>query len=205
MIPGDIKLLVGLGNPGSKYKTTRHNIGFMALERLAQENAVSFKKHTRIEGLLGEIGFGTKRVRLLMPNTYMNESGRSIRSAMNWFDLEIEQLLVLVDDMDLPLGKLRLRTKGGSGGHNGLKSTISHLGTENFNRLRIGIGAPIGMPEERRANTVSHVLGVFSKSETLLVENTIKQVITGINIIQEYGLEKASNQLNSYQATKLEK
>ena len=125
MIAGDFRLVVGLGNPGSKYKTTRHNIGFMALERFAEKNAVSFKKNTKVEGLLAEVGFGSTRVRLLMPSTYMNESGRSIRSALNWFGIEIEQLLVLVDDMDLPLGTLRLRTKGSSGGHNGLKSTMS--------------------------------------------------------------------------------
>jgi PTH1 family peptidyl-tRNA hydrolase len=115
----DLQLLVGLGNPGSRYAETRHNVGFMLLERLAAVESAPFRNQPRLQGLLAEIGSGPQRLRLLMPQTYMNESGRSIRSALDWFRLEPSQLLVLVDDMDLPFGRLRLRASGSAGGHNG--------------------------------------------------------------------------------------
>ena len=108
-----------------------------------------------------------------MPNTFMNESGRAIRAALDWFDLEIDQLIVLVDDMDLPLGKLRIRTKGGSGGHKGLLNTIHHLGTESFCRLRIGIGAPSQNQEERRNQTNSYVLGSFTAKEKRMTKTIV--------------------------------
>ncbi len=128
MSSGDFQLLVGLGNPGSKYESTRHNIGFMALQRLAFQASASFRLNNKLFGQLADIRNGLKKRRLLMPNTYMNESGRSINAAMQWFDLNINQILIIVDDMDLPLGKLRFREEGSSGGHNGLKSIISELG-----------------------------------------------------------------------------
>ena len=135
MESGGLRLVVGLGNPGQRYAGTRHNVGFMALELLASKESVRFKATAKLQGELAEVGFGSSRMRLLMPQTYMNESGRSIRAAMDWFDLSADQVLVLVDDMDLPLGRLRLRAKGSAGGHNGLKSTIQHLGTQDFARL----------------------------------------------------------------------
>ena len=151
---GDFRLLVGLGNPGPKYTATRHNIGFMVLKRLAVKESIEFRQNKKLLGRLAEIGVGANAISLLMPNTYMNESGNSIRASMDWFGLEINQLLILVDDMDLPLGKLRLKEQGSSGGHNGLKSIISHLGTEDFCRLRIGIGAPSEMMMDRKEKTI---------------------------------------------------
>ncbi|MDP6203263.1 MAG: aminoacyl-tRNA hydrolase [Prochlorococcus sp.] len=199
MSPGGLRLVVGLGNPGSKYSGTRHNIGFMALEKLSVQKAVSFKQQAKLHGLMAEVGLGAERLRLLMPQTYMNESGRSIRAALDWFDLEVNQLLVLVDDMDLPLGRLRLRTQGSAGGHNGLRSTIQHLGTQDFCRLRIGIGAPGCTPEDRRARTVSHVLGVFSKEENSLLDQVLDEVMMGLDLIQRLGVERAGNRLNAFQ------
>ena len=148
MSSGDFQLLVGLGNPGSKYESTRHNIGFMALQRLACQDSASFRLNNKLYGQLADIRNGLKKRRLLMPNTYMNESGRSIRAALDWFDLDVNNLLVLVDDMDLPLGRIRLRSKGSSGGHNGLRSIIQPLGTQEFCRIRIGIGPPAHLTEE---------------------------------------------------------
>ena len=148
---------------------------------------------------MAEVGVGSERVRLLMPQTYMNESGRAIRAAIDWFGLEVDQLLVLVDDMDLPLGRLRLRAQGSAGGHNGLRSAIQHLGTQDFCRLRIGIGAPGCTSEERRARTVSHVLGVFSRQESLLVDQVLDEVLMGLDLIQCLGLERAGNRLNAFQ------
>lgn len=195
-----LQLVVGLGNPGEKYAGTRHNVGFMALDRLAASAAGGFRQQPKLQGLLAEVGQGPSRLRLLKPQTFMNESGRCVRAALDWFALEPCQLLVLVDDMDLPLGRLRLRAAGSAGGHNGLRSTISHLGTQQFARLRIGIGAPAGDPAERRARTVGHVLGRFAPAEQPLLTAVLAEVEAGIGLIQRLGLERAANRLNSFQA-----
>ncbi len=200
MNTGEFRLFVGLGNPGSNYLGTRHNIGFMALEKLAYKESVKFKKQGKVHGFLAEVGIGSEKLRLLMPSTYMNESGRSIRAALDWFDLSVQQLLIVVDDLDIPLGRIRLRAKGGAGGHNGLKSAIQHLGTENFGRLRIGIGTPICTPEQKRAKTVSHVLGTFNKNEQGVVKEVLDEVLIGFELIQKLGLENAGNRINAFQA-----
>ena len=193
-----LKMVVGLGNPGSKYSGTRHNIGFMALERMASSAGFTFRQQTKLHGLAAETGVGDQRLRLLMPQTYMNESGRSIRAALDWYGFAPEQLLVLVDDMDIPLGRLRLRAQGGAGGHNGLRSTIQHLGSQVFPRLRIGIGAPAENPEERRAKTVSHVLGSFSQSEQTSVDAVLDGVLEAVVRIQRLGLDRAGNWINGF-------
>ncbi len=205
MQTGDLRLVVGLGNPGQRYAGTRHNVGFMALELLARREGVRFKSMAKLQAELAEVGFGRDRLRLLMPQTYMNESGRSIRAALDWFDVSADQLLVLVDDMDLPLGRLRLRAKGSAGGHNGLKSTIQHLGTQEFPRLRIGIGAPGRSAEERKARTVSHVLGSFNASEQPLLKDVLDEVLRGLELIQRQGLERAGNRLNGFQLESVDK
>jgi PTH1 family peptidyl-tRNA hydrolase len=196
----ELRLVVGLGNPGDRYRDTRHNVGFMALERLACEEAVTFRQQVKFHGLVAEVGQGPQRLRLLMPHTYMNDSGRSIRAALGWFSLRPDELLVVVDDMDLPLGRLRLRASGSAGGHNGLRSAIAHLGTEAFPRLRIGIGAPADTPAERRARTLGHVLGRFSPQEQPLLEDVLSEVTAGIGLIQRLGLERAGNRLNGFRA-----
>ena len=193
-----LRLVVGLGNPGTKYEGTRHNIGFMALEQMASREGFSFRQQSKLHGLVAEHGIGESRLRLLMPQTYMNDSGRSIRAALDWFGFTPEQLLVLVDDMDIPLGRLRLRGQGSAGGHNGLRSTIQHLGTQAFPRLRIGIGAPADNPAERRARTVSHVLGPFSRAEQSEVDAVLDGVLEAIQRIQRQGLDRAGNWINGF-------
>ncbi|MEO1002247.1 MAG: aminoacyl-tRNA hydrolase [Cyanobacteria bacterium J06638_7] len=195
-----LRLVVGLGNPGARYRDTRHNVGFSALERLASESAASFHAQARLNGLLADVGQGPQRLRLLMPQTFMNDSGRSIRATLDWFSLDPGQLLVVVDDMDLPLGRLRLRARGSAGGHNGLRSAIRHLGSEDFPRLRIGIGAPALDPAERRARTVGHVLGRFTADEQPLLEDVLSEVTAGIGLIQRLGLDQAGNRLNGFRA-----
>ena len=195
-----LQLLVGLGNPGEKYAGTRHNVGFMALERLAAQAGAAFKQQGKLHGVLAEVGVGSQRLRLLMPQTYMNDSGRSIRAALAWFGLEPERMLVLVDDMDLPLGRLRLRCSGGAGGHNGLRSTIAHLGGQEFPRLRIGIGAPALNPLERKQRTVGHVLGRFAQAEQPVLDQVLEEVLAGIDLIQRLGFERAGNRLNGFVA-----
>jgi PTH1 family peptidyl-tRNA hydrolase len=199
-----LRLVVGLGNPGTKYEGTRHNIGFMALERMASREGFSFRQQSKLHGLAAEHGIGESRLRLLMPQTYMTDSGRSIRAALDWFGFTPEQLLVLVDDMDIPLGRLRLRAQGSAGGHNGLRSTIQHLGTQAFPRLRIGIGAPADNPAERRARTVSHVLGPFSRAEQSEVDAVLDGVLEAIQRIQRQNLDRAGNWINGFRPASVE-
>ena len=196
----DLQLVVGLGNPGPRYTLTRHNVGFLALERLAAAAGQSFRQQSKLHGQLAEVGVGKERLRLLMPQTFMNDSGRSVRATLDWFGLRADQVLVVVDDMDLPLGRLRLRASGSAGGHNGLRSIIDHLGSGDFARLRIGIGAPAGDPLDRKSRAVGHVLGPFSASEQPLLDQVLAEVIRGIALIRERGLERAGNQLNSFRA-----
>ena len=198
MLSDQLKLLVGLGNPGSDYHKTRHNVGFMVLEAIARKNNCSFRENKKLCGMTTEYGTGIEKTRLLMPNTYMNESGKSVRSARDWFNFENHQLIVLVDDIDLPLGKIRVRSQGSSGGHNGLKSIINHLGTADFKRLKIGIGPPSEEHKERKSKTVSHVLGRFSKEEFIILNFIIEEIVSCIESIQSNNWEKITTRLNSY-------
>jgi len=202
MLSDDLKLLVGLGNPGSEYNKTRHNVGFMVLEEMARQNNCIFRDSKKLYGKTCEIRSGLIKTRLLMPKTYMNESGKSVRSAKDWFNFENNQLIVLVDDIDLPLGKIRVRSQGSSGGHNGLKSIINHLGTNEFKRLRIGIGSPSEIQKERKSKTVSHVLGNFSKEEFVILNLIIQEIINCIESITSNNWEKITTRLNSYKPEK---
>ncbi|WP_188207362.1 aminoacyl-tRNA hydrolase [Alkalibacillus aidingensis] len=154
-----MKCIVGLGNPGLKYKKTRHNIGFHVVDHIASKNGWKFKKdkfeaHYAIEHWNGE------KVILLKPQTYMNLSGKSVRQVVDYFELDLEDVLVIYDDLDLPTGRIRLRQKGGHGGHNGIRNIIDQVGSKEFNRLRFGIGRP-----ETDSPVVDYVLGKFSKQE----------------------------------------
>ncbi|WP_413677258.1 aminoacyl-tRNA hydrolase [Prochlorococcus sp. MIT 0916] len=203
MLSDELKLLVGLGNPGADYNKTRHNVGFMVIEEIAKKKNCSFRESKKLFGKTCEYGTGIKKTRLLMPNTYMNESGKSVRSAKDWFNFENHQFIVLVDDMDLPLGKIRVRSKGSSGGHNGLKSIIKHLGTNEFKRLKIGIGPPSDNQKERKSKTVSHVLGRFSKEEFIILNCIIQEIISCIESITSSNWEKITTRLNSYKSENL--
>lgn len=138
-----MKLIVGLGNPGPRYAHTRHNVGFWVIDRLSEQWGIPVNKE-RWKGLSGSGRVGTESVTLLKPMTYMNLSGESVRPAMDWLKCNVEDVLIIYDDMDLPPGHLRLRLKGSSGGHNGVKSVIQHLGTQSIKRIKIGIGRPQG-------------------------------------------------------------
>ncbi|WP_067729696.1 aminoacyl-tRNA hydrolase [Oceanobacillus damuensis] len=154
-----MKCIVGLGNPGKKYKHTRHNIGFMVIDELLERNRWSLNK-SKFNGDYSMEIFEGEKVILLQPQTYMNLSGESIRPLMDYYNVEHDDVLVIYDDLDLPTGKIRLRQKGGHGGHNGVRSTIDHLGTKEFKRIRIGVGRPTSpIP------VVDYVLGSFPKAE----------------------------------------
>ncbi|KFZ27670.1 MAG: Peptidyl-tRNA hydrolase [Candidatus Izimaplasma bacterium HR2] len=150
-----MKLVVGLGNPGKKYSKTKHNIGFISVDHYVDSNNLKLKKERKFNGKSLKIG----DLVLLKPHTFMNNSGLSIKAVMDYYDIDIKDILVIYDDLDLPLGKTRLREKGSAGGHNGIKSIISHLKTEEFRRVRVGIDKnPV-------IETKNYVLSSFSKKE----------------------------------------
>ena len=160
-----MKLIVGLGNPGRKYKDTKHNIGFMCLDYYANIHKIKFKKENKFSGEWLKLG----NIVLLKPHTFMNLSGQSIRQTMDYYNIDIDDVLIIYDDLALPLGKLRLREQGSAGGHNGIKSVIQHLGTQEFKRVRIGIDSnPL-------IETKDYVLGKFSKEDKKQLEMSIEQ------------------------------
>lgn len=161
-----MKLIVGLGNPGKKYQTTKHNVGFMCLDAYFKSNKLKFKKEKRFMGYSLKVG-GTV---FLKPHTFMNNSGQSIKSALDYYNMTTEDLLVIYDDKDLPMGKTRLREKGSAGGHNGIKSIINHIKTEEFKRVRFGIDSnPL-------IETKNYVLGKFSKEDLKTIKPSIEKV-----------------------------
>ncbi len=187
-------LIVGLGNPGSQYAHTRHNIGFDVIDALAQSWQVLLTQQRKFQGEVGEGYRGQQRVRLLKPLTYMNHSGQSIRAVLDWYKLEPTSVLVVYDDMDLPLGKLRLRQSGSAGGHNGMKSAIAHLGTQAFPRLRIGIGSAKAIHPEK--DTVAHVLGRFTPQEAGVAREVINLAVELVESILQRGIEKTMSRYN---------
>ncbi|NMF58909.1 aminoacyl-tRNA hydrolase [Pseudanabaena yagii GIHE-NHR1] len=202
-----MSLIVGLGNPGTEYERTRHNIGFMAVDALAKDWSISLGKEKRFYGIFGEGRLSSSlahngKIRLLKPTTYMNLSGQAVRACADWFKCSPENILVIYDDMDLPLGKLRLRPSGSAGGHNGMKSIISHLGTQNFPRLRLGIGR--GGNKENQAiatkanqNVTNHVLGGFTATENKVLPEVLDLGNSTVTSILRDGLEKTMSLYNS--------
>jgi peptidyl-tRNA hydrolase, PTH1 family len=187
------QLIVGLGNPGTKYDRTRHNVGFDIIDSLAKCWQISLSDRKQFQGIYGEgLGSNNAKIRLLKPQTFMNLSGQSVRATIDWFKLPPASVLVVYDDLDLPLGKIRLRLSGSAGGHNGMKSIISHLGTQDFPRVRIGIGKSVG-----EKDTISHVLGKFSPIETPIVSEIIQLVNDSIEMSLKKGVEQAMSIYNS--------
>lgn len=154
-----MKCIVGLGNPGRKYKKTRHNVGFMVIDELLDRHNWKLDQ-AKFQGVYSLEHYQGEKVILLQPQTFMNLSGESIKALVDFYQINLEDILVIYDDLDLPTGKIRLRQKGGHGGHNGVRSTIDHLGTKSFNRLRIGIGRPLGS-----IPVIDYVLGKFAKEQ----------------------------------------
>ena len=192
------QLIVGLGNPEPKYDKTRHNIGFAAVDALSRSWKIPLAENRKFQGEYGEgIAATGDKIRLLKPLTYMNRSGQAMQGVTSWYKLEPELVLVIYDDMDLPLGKTRLRLSGSAGGHNGMKSAIAHLGTQNFPRLRIGIGKPKGAANASESGTVSHVLGRFSAAENQVMSLVLQFVVECVELSLKQGVEKAMNVCNS--------
>ena len=184
-----IRFVAGLGNPGAEYAQTRHNVGFVVLNRLAQEWGVAWENSKKWDVLWGKSDRGV----LVKPLSYMNRSGQPLAMVADFYKIMPEEILVVLDDFALPLGRLRLRLDGGPGGHNGLESVIVELGTENVPRLRIGIGAA---PNE---GAVDHVLGRFFEEERPLLETTVGRAVEAANCAIDKGMVSAMNTFNQAQ------
>ncbi len=191
------QLIVGLGNPEPKYDRTRHNIGFAAIDAISRAWQINLSENRKYQGEFGEGQLQLTKIRVLKPLTYMNRSGQSIRAVTDWFKLPPTSVLIIYDDMDLPLGKIRLRLSGSAGGHNGMKSAIAHLGKQNFPRLRIGIGKPQNAVAGDDANTISYVLGQFDSKESPVVTEVLKLVVDCVELSLKQGVEQAMNRYNN--------
>ena len=190
--------IIGLGNPGKKYSKSRHNIGFLVLENLSRKNNSNFLLKDKLKSSCSEFKINNSSYRLFLPNTFMNNSGDAVRAIIDWYKINLDQIFIIVDDKDLPLGKIRFRKKGSSGGHNGLKSVIEKLQTHEFKRIRIGIGSPPSNKGIKNFNTISHVLGNISREENLILEKVYKQVIESLEQINIKKEEHIMNELNSF-------
>jgi PTH1 family peptidyl-tRNA hydrolase len=187
-----MKVIVGLGNPGPKYQGTRHNVGFMVIDLLAQSpHASPFR--SRFSAELAERTDDGQKLLLVKPQTYMNLSGRCVREVMDFFQVPLAELLVICDDINLPLGKLRVRPKGSHGGHNGLRNIQEHLGTTEYARLRIGVGAP---PRRGEDATVDHVLGRFQPGERPVIEEALQKAALAALCWAREGVERCMARTN---------
>lgn len=187
----DRYLIIGLGNPGKDYSDTRHNIGFMVLDSFAKENNCSFKK-SKFYAQVTEIQIARKSVILAKPTTYMNNSGQAVSAIVNYYKITDENILVVYDDADLPLGKMRLREKGGSGGHKGMASIIGHLSTREFPRLRLGINSEYG-----RNQMANFVLSSFAKEEQPAVANMVAKTCDVIKNFVTTDIARVMNIVNA--------
>jgi PTH1 family peptidyl-tRNA hydrolase len=164
-----MKLFIGLGNPGTKYQFTRHNVGFMAIDHFISKQGLSGEKEA-FKGQLIKFKYKGEDAIVLKPQTFMNLSGESVRAVMDFYKINIEDIIVIYDDLDLPVGKVRIRENGGPGGHNGMKSIIAHLGSDKFKRIRVGIG------KNPLFDTADYVLGRFSDEELVTIKESLKKI-----------------------------
>jgi len=183
-------LIVGLGNPGNEYNNTRHNVGFDVIDLLSREYNISTNR-IKFKGMYGEGMIANEKVILLKPTTYMNLSGESIIEVVNFYKIPKENIIIIYDDISLEVGRLRIRMSGSAGGHNGLKSIIAHLSSEEFPRIKIGIGQPQG-------DLVSHVLGKVSKEQREALEKVYDASVNAVETIIRSGAQEAMNKYNAF-------
>jgi len=183
-------LIVGLGNPGAEFSHNRHNVGFMLLDCLADRLGESFSR-LESNSLLTKAKYQDKRLLLAKPQTFMNLSGQAVSRLVKYYKIPLESLLIIYDDVDLPLESIRIRPNGGAGGHKGVASIIERLGTNEFPRLRLGIGRPSG-----RKNAAAHVLQNFTKEENVFLEVTLERAVDAVLVFVSAGLETAMNKYN---------
>ena len=187
-------IIAGLGNPGSKYENTRHNMGFKAIDAMASEFGIDVNR-AKFKGLIGEGRIGSEKVILLKPQTYMNLSGQSVREIMNFYQIPEENLIVIYDDFDLPIGSIRVRKSGGPGTHNGMKSVVQELGSRKFPRVRVGIGSSDG-------STIQFVIGKVGKDEQQILNEAAEAAASAAADIIRIGIENAMNIHNTRKSEK---
>lgn len=185
-----LKIIVGLGNPGKEYAETRHNVGFMVVDHLAGDLGISIDKK-KYSAHYGEGKLGMEKVLLVKPQTFMNLSGQAVWPLAHWYKVSPEDIITIYDDMDLPLGKLRVRSQGSAGGHNGVKSLIASLGTEKFARVKLGI------ERSAQGDSIDHVLKPFLPLEKEIVTQAVKNAAEAVKTLVTDGIEKAMNRYNS--------
>ncbi|MEW5748984.1 MAG: aminoacyl-tRNA hydrolase [Candidatus Thermoplasmatota archaeon] len=191
-----MKVIVGLGNPGREYSLSRHNIGFRCVNHFARLHGIEVKRR-RARAMVGEGIVAGAPVVLAKPQTFMNLSGESVRLLLEQYDLEPEDMVVVYDDLDLPLGRVRIRPRGGGGGHHGMESIIGAIGSRDFPRIRVGIGRPGDEEAGASVDVVGYVLGPFYPDEGPAVEQAIARVSEALHAILAEGLEKAMNRSNT--------
>lgn len=185
-----MKVVLGLGNPGKRYEKTRHNLGFKVVDRIAERRGVSVKE-TKYESLVGSFELRGERVLLVKPQTYVNESGRVARSLLRYLPIGLRDLVVVHDDLDLPFGRIRIRPRGGAGGHRGVLSLLEALGEENFFRVRVGIGRP-----PPGVDAAAYVLAPFSAEEAAALEGIVSRAADAVSCLLEEGSERAMEKFN---------
>ena len=185
-----MKLITALGNIGDKYNFTRHNAGFMAVDYWSVNENFSFKTENKLKCMLTKIKYNNNDIIIIKPTTYMNLSGEALSQVMNYYKIDISDILVIYDDINLDLGRLRYRPSGSDGGHNGIKSIIQHTGTNKFDRLKIGIGPQPNLPSE------VFVLQNFTSEQTPLLKETLKKAVESIKFYLDNGIEKTQNKFN---------
>lgn len=183
----EIPIIIGLGNPGRQYEATRHNVGFMLLDRLAESHRVAFSSMGKWQSHLAKLPDG---LLLMKPQTFMNLSGQAVSKIMRFHQWDPSQILVVYDDVSIPLGTLRFREKGSAGGHNGIKSLIQHFGTDVFPRLKLGIGGP------RSGEMTGHVLGKFALDEQETLENMLATAVEAVQVARSSGVATAANRFH---------
>ncbi|MGM9662717.1 MAG: aminoacyl-tRNA hydrolase [Oscillospiraceae bacterium] len=184
-------LLVCLGNPGREYAETRHNVGFLAADLLSREKGVKVDR-LKFRALTGTVTLGGEKVLVMKPQTFMNLSGEAVGQAARFYKLPPQRVLVIQDDVALPLGKLRIRANGSAGGHNGLKSIIAHLGSEEFPRIKVGVGAP----QHPEHEMVDWVIGKFTPAERKVLDQALQKAVDAAECVIGEGVQKAQNRYN---------
>lgn len=187
-----VKMIVGLGNPGSKYEKTKHNIGFMAIDNIVKNLDVTFTDDKNFKAQIGSTFINHEKVYFVKPTTFMNNSGIAVKALLTYYNIDITDLIVIYDDLDMEVSKLRLRSKGSAGGHNGIKSIIAHIGTQEFNRIKVGIGRPL-----KGMTVISHVMGQFNTEDNIAISLTLDRVINAVKFyLQENDFEKTMQKFN---------
>lgn len=187
-----VKMIVGLGNPGSKYNDTKHNIGFMAIDRIVKNLDVNFTEDKNFKAEIGSDFINGEKIYFIKPTTFMNNSGIAVKALLTYYNISIKDMIIIYDDLDMEVGKIRFRQKGSAGGHNGIKSIIAHLDTQEFDRIKVGIGRPNG-----RMTVINHVLGKFDKNDEIMISNTLDKVDNAVKYyLQTNDFQKTMQKYN---------